>query len=252
MMNQPLTDDHFSTVAENYSLFRPLYPSDLFMYLTSLVNTHDLAWDCGTGNGQAAIALVRYFNRVFATDISDKQIAHAEKHERIEYISAQAHKTNLDDQSVDIITVAQALHWFDLPAFFKETRRVLKPGGILAVWMYGKMKVDDTSIQNIINNFYTNIIGSYWPEQRIHIDNQYASLDFPFNELTTPAFKIESALVLEELTGYIRTWSATRNYSLAHQHDPVSILEKELISCWDEPDFPVTVHWPITLRVGRI
>lgn len=252
MMNQPLADDHFSSVAEDYSLFRPRYPSDLFAYLTSLVNTHDLAWDCGTGSGQVAITLVHYFNKIFATDISEEQIAHAEKHERIEYKLASAHETSLDDQSVDIITVAQALHWFDLPSFFKETRRVLKPDGILAVWMYGKMKLGDATLQGIINNFYTNVIGPYWPVQRIHIDNQYTSLDFPFNELSTPSFKIESALILEELTGYIRTWSATRKYILSHQHDPVLDLEKELFNCWDEPDFPVTIHWPITLRVGKI
>lgn len=252
MNSAPEYNDHFSEVSANYNLFRPRYPTALFEHLDSICPEKKLAWDCATGNGQAAFSLARYFEMVIATDASEEQISHAEQHPRVSYQVTTAEDSKLPDQSVNLITVAQALHWFDLAAFYDEVRRVLKPGGLLAVWTYDLMKLEIRELEPLIKNFYENVVGPYWPPQRKLVENHYRDIEFPFQEQDTPKFKIESALVLEELAGYIRTWSATQRYQKDHGTDPVIELEKSLSQVWDEAEFPITVEWPITLRVGTI
>ena len=251
-MNQPEFHDHFSNIANEYVQFRPRYPSSLFEYLASIVSEHDLAWDCATGNGQAAIALARYFNQVIATDASQEQITNAELNPRIQYKVAPAETSGLETESVDLITVAQALHWFDLPDFYKEACRVLKPNGILAAWAYGKMKFDMAEIRSVLGHFYYDTVGPYWPPERKHVEEGYRNLEFPFGELETPAFAIEAAMTLEEMMGYIHTWSATQLYQKTEGKDPIPELAREIETVWGDPELPITVYWPITLRVGRL
>ncbi|MBM2830123.1 MAG: SAM-dependent methyltransferase [Gammaproteobacteria bacterium] len=250
-MKQPQFQDHFSGIANQYALFRPRYPSSLFEYLASLVSGHDLAWDCATGNGQAAVALAQSFNQVIATDAIADQIANAESYPRVQYRVATAEKSDLDSGSIDLITVAQALHWFDRPVFYAEARRVLKPNGILAAWSYAKMELDEPQIQILLDNFYFNTIGPYWPPERKLVEEGYRTLEFPFEEIEPPAFTIEAAMTVEEIMGYMRTWSATQRYQKEHGKDPVPDLTLEIEKVWDDIELPVTVEWSLALRVGR-
>ena len=251
-MNQPQFQDHFSGVANQYALFRPRYPASLFEYLASLTPSRDLAWDCATGTGQAAVVLAQHFNQVIATDASAEQIANTDPHPRVQYKVVPAEKSDLDSSSADLITVAQALHWLDLPAFYAAVRRVAKPGGILAVWSYAKMEIEEPRIQTLLDNFYFNTIGPFWPPERKLVEEGYRTLEFPFEEFEPPAFTIESAMTLEEIMGYMRTWSATQRYQKAHGKDPVPELEQEIGKVWDDLDLPMTVEWPLALRVGRV
>jgi len=250
-MTEPQFHDHFSNVAGLYTRFRPRYPSALFEYLASIAPKKVTAWDCATGSGQAAVELAQHFEQVIATDASAEQIANAEQHSRIQYRVASAENSGLDSGSVDLITVAQALHWFDLPAFYTEVKRVLKPGGILAVWTYGKMDFDNPKVRSLLGHFYFNTVSPYWPPERKLVEEGYRTLAFPFEELQPPAFEIEAAMTLDEITGYVRTWSATQRYQKEHGYDPVLELEEEMMSVWDDPELPITVHWPLALRVGR-
>lgn len=242
--------DHFSNVAGLYTRFRPRYPSALFEYLDSVTPKKEVAWDCATGTGQAAVELARHFRHVIATDASAEQIANAEQHQHVQYQVATAENSGLESGIVDLITVAQALHWFDLQSFYTEAKRILKPHGILAVWTYGKMDFDDPEVKSLLGHFYHEMVGPYWPPERKLVEEGYRSLAFPFDEIEPPAFKIEAAMTLDEITGYVRTWSATQLYVKEHGYDPVLALEEEMISVWDEPDFPITVQWPLALRVG--
>lgn len=251
-MNQPEFHDHFSNIAHEYAQFRPRYPSSLFEYLASIVSGHDLAWDCATGNGQAAVALAKHFNLVIATDASQEQIMNAESNPRVQYKIAPAERSGLETESVNLITVAQALHWLDLPIFYKEVHRILKTDGILAAWAYGKMKFDVPEIRSVLGHFYYDTLGPYWPSERNYVEEGYRTLEFPFDELETPDFTIEAAMTLEEMAGYIRTWSATQRYQIEQGKDPVSGLARNLETLWGDAELPVTVYWPISLRVGRI
>ena len=251
-MNQPMYKDYFSGVAESYQKYRPCYPVSLFDHLLTLIDARDIAWDCGTGSGQAAIRLAQFFNKVIATDASAEQIASAEQHPRVEYMNVPAEHSGLPDQCIDMVTVAQALHWFDLPAFYSEVKRVVKPGGILAVWTYGKMKLELPELRSVIGHFYHDVVGPYWPPEREQVDDKYQSIPFPFEEISAPSFTIESALVLEELAGYIYTWSATQNYISTLKKDPVPELVNQLQKVWEEPEFPLTFRWPISLKIGRV
>jgi len=242
--------DHFSARAAQYAAYRPGYPESLFQYLASCVRKHALAWDCATGSGQAAVPLARVFDRVVATDASAAQIANAEPAPRVEYRVAPADASGLADRSVDLVTVAQALHWFDVDRFYAEVQRVLVPEGALAVWTYDDCHVDDPTVDAIVSHFNTAVVGSYWPPERALVHDGYRSLPFPFREVEPPPFTLECHWTLAELAGYLRTWSATSRYVATHGADPVDAVEDALIRLWGPPEMPRAVRWPVAIRVG--
>jgi SAM-dependent methyltransferase len=243
--------DHFSRVAPAYASCRPGYPAELFSYLSDLPRQHDLAWDCGAGSGQATLPLTGKFRRVLATDISSAMLQSAPSHAGVEYRVAAAEESGLEAATVDLVTVAQALHWFPVEAFFAEADRVLKPGGVLAVWTYGNQVTADESLDAVLARFYRDVIGRYWPAERRHVESGYRSLPFPYPELDPPAFIMEERWTLSELLGYIGTWSATQHYQQALGHDPVAELGQELAGHWGPPSATRRIRWPLSLRLGR-
>jgi ubiquinone/menaquinone biosynthesis C-methylase UbiE len=243
--------DHFSDVAAGYSRFRPCYPTALFDYLASLIPPSELAWDCATGSGQAAIALAELFRRVIATDASARQLEFAQAHPRVEYRVAPAEASGLRAASVDLITVAQAVHWFDQPAFYAEARRVLRPDALIALWAYGHVELACTAAQRVIDVFYHETVGPYWPSERELIESGYRTLDFPFAELVPPPFVMEAAFTLQDLLGYVHTWSATRRFTEAQGYNPLSELERNMNPVWGPLRKPQTVRWPLAMRIGR-
>ncbi len=244
-------EDHFSSVAEGYARFRPRYPPALFAYLARLTPEHALAWDCATGNGQAAAGLAEHFERVIASDASAEQVARAMPRARVEYRVAPAEASGLDEASVDLVMVAQAVHWFDLPAFYAEVRRVLKPGGVLALSCYGLARFGDAALDAAINRFYEETLGRYWPPQRRLIESGYRALAFPFEEMAAPAFSIDADFSLEDLGGYLRTWSGTQRYRAARGDDPVPAVLDALAPSWGGAARR-PVSWPLALRLGRL
>lgn len=243
--------DHFSTVSDHYARSRPTYPPELFAWLAEQCRERDLAWDCGAGSGQASAALADFFTKVVATDASAGQIAQAQPHPRIDYRQARAEASGLESASVDLVTVAQALHWFDPEPFHAEVRRVLKPGGVVAAWCYGVLRVEGEAVNDLAWDFYANQVGPHWPPERRLVENGYRDLSFPFQGIEPPAFAITVAWNLEQLLGYFASWSATARYRQVHGVDPVERLVPGLRAVWGDPERSRRVTWPISLRVGR-
>lgn len=246
-----MSSDHFSPLAAHYATFRPDYPDELFDWLLSIAPAHRLAWDCGTGNGQAAIALAARFEQVLGTDISAAQLASAPASPNIEYRVTTAERSGLADQTVDLITVAQALHWFDLPQFYTEAQRVLKPGGVIAVWGYNRLQIGSPEIQAMLDRFYDETIGAYWPPERVHVENAYRDFPFPFTRITAPQFALSKEWYLTHLLGYLRSWSAVGRFQTANGFDPVVALAAEIAPHWLE-DKTFRIEWPLFIHVGRM
>ena len=243
--------DHFSAHAQHYAKYRPHYPQELFEHLAAVTPAHERAWDCATGNGQAAHGLTPFFARIIATDPSESQIENATGHEKITYRVATADKTDIEPGSIDLVTVAQALHWFDLDGFYREVKRVLKPGGVLAVWCYNLLEVSP-EIDRQIGNFYENIVGPYWAPERELVEDGYRSLAFPFRELAPPRVSMEARWSLPDLLGYLRTWSATQEFTKARGADPVVKIADDLLASWGAPETRKTVKWPLEIRIGDV
>ena len=243
--------DYFSKQASEYTRYRPHYPAAIFEYLAEITVDHQLAWDCATGSGQAALGLVNYFEKIVATDASDKQIANATAHDRITYMVAPAEKTEIESDSVDLIVVAQALHWFDLDKFYAEVRRVSKSGGVLAAWSYSLLRIN-SAIDKLVEKFYTEVIGPFWPAERKFVDDKYQSIIFPFQEFSTPSFKMEVRWDLSQLIGYLKTWSAVQRFKEKHKTDPVEVFAQDLNREWGRPEKEKQIQWPINMRVGRV
>jgi SAM-dependent methyltransferase len=241
--------DHFSGHAGDYRTYRPSYPPELFTYLATLVPQNGLVWDCGSGNGQASVALAEHFERVFATDASERQIREAEPHPRVEYAVAMAERCPLPDRSAQLVTVAQALHWFDFDGFFKEVKRVCQPGGHLAVWTYDFDSVDP-DVDPVLNKFQKDFVEAYWPPERVHVISGYQTIPFPFEELSPPALEMRARWNLAQLLGYLNTWSATKAFIKRNGFNPTETLE--LQSAWGDPSRLRTVHWAFYIRVGRV
>lgn len=244
-------EDHFSESAAAYARNRPLYPGPLFEYLASISPAKQLAWDCGTGNGQAAQELVCHFEHVLATDASADQIAHVTPHERIEYRVERAEDVSLEPQSVDLVTVATAVHWFDLEQFYQVVRRVGRPGGVLAVWTYYLANVND-SIDPIVEHYYANILRGYWPERFHFLAERYQTLPFPFEEIIPPKFTMQAEWELDQLVGFLDSWSATRRYQKENGSNPIEFIWQDLAAAWGDPGQRRTVRWPLYLRIGQI
>ena len=242
--------DHFSTSSDRYAAYRPAYPAALFEWLASQCGERDTAWDCATGSGQAALGLSPYFRQVVATDASAEQIRHAEGHANIDYRVAPAEASGLADHSIDLVTVAQAAHWFDLTRFYAEAMRVLKPGGIVVLWGYGRMVLPE-KMDAPFQRFYAETVGPYWPPERALIDDAYRSLEFPFAEIQAPAFNIEVEWTLPRLMDYLSTWSAVKHYQAECGSNPLPQLKTEIQPLWDDPDTALHLQWPLFMRVGR-
>jgi SAM-dependent methyltransferase len=241
--------DHFSKQAVDYAIFRPGYPHELFDYLGSIAPSRQFAWDCGTGNGQAAVGLALVFDRVIATDASEKQIANAQQHEHVEYRVAPAEDSGIDSGTVDLIMVAQALHWFDLSRFYADAQRVLKPEGVLAASAYNLLHIGP-AIDEVVNRYYYEVVGAYWPLERKLVE-QFDDLPFPFQEIDSPKFEMTASWNLDHLVGYLRTWSSTQRFIAAKGSDPLKQIMDELGAAWGTPEQTRNVVWPLTLRVGR-
>jgi SAM-dependent methyltransferase len=242
--------DHFSAVAPSYAAYRPHYPGALFEWLAQRAGDRGRAWDCGTGSGQAAVALAAHFREVIATDPSLAQLGHAERARGVHYVGMTAEHAALADLTVDVVTVAQALHWFDRPAFYREVARVLKPGGMLAAWSYGVISVG-TDLDAHVGRFYHETVGSYWPSERSLVDTGYAGIELPFREESAPRFEMEAEWTLSQIAGYLSTWSAVQRYRTARGDDPVPALMRQLAGRWGLPDSARTVRWPLVVRVSR-
>ena len=240
--------DHFSKQAADYAKFRPRYPRELFEYLGNIAPSRQLAWDCGTGNGQASAGLATAFDRVIATDASEKQIANAQPHERVEYRTAPAESSGIASETVDLIMVAQALHWFDLDRFYDEVRRVLKKNSVLAASAYNLLHIEP-AIDEVINRYYYEVVGPFWPPERVHIE-KFEELPFPFWEIQTPSFEMIAQWNLEHLLGYLRSWSATQRFIAANKRDPLEAIADDLRAAWGDPGQMRKVVWPLILRVG--
>lgn len=241
--------DLFSQQSTDYARFRPTYPAKLFQYLASLVDERRLAWDVGTGNGQAAIALADAFERVIANDSSAQQVSNAQKHPKVEYFIGSAEKSALADQSVDLITVAQAFHWFHPDEFFAEARRVLKPGGVLAFWCYELAKITP-EIDAVVLKLYQGLLGGYWEPERKLVEEGYRSVRMPFEEITPPRFEMAAEWSFEHLVGYLGTWSATQTFIRKNGSNPIEAILSELRHAWGETETR-PVRWELGLRVGR-
>jgi hypothetical protein len=243
--------DHFSSHATEYCRYRPDYPEELYAFLLTHVSQFECAWDAATGNGQVAHTLSRYFKKIFANDASERQIQNALRAENIEYAVCRAEDTPLPDRSVDLVCVAQALHWFDHEGFYEEVRRVSRADAVIAAWAYGFLSIDP-DIDLMIGGFNREIIARYWPEERAFVDARYETIPFPFRRFITPQFHITKELSLEGLLGYISTWSGVRNFMKQKGFNPLRELFPRLEGAWGNPCKMRRVQWPIYLLAGRV
>lgn len=242
--------DHFSGHSAVYAQFRPHYPDALYEFIYSLVPAFGQAWDCGTGNGQVAVRLAERFNYVYANDISRQQLSEAPRKKNIAYTQSPAEKADIPENSIHLVTVAQALHWFDISAFYQKVQYVCLPGAIIAEWGYELMKISP-EIDQLIDQFYRNIVGPYWPPERKHIENKYSTLPFPFKKIATPDFHIEVEWDLHHLTGYLNSWSSVQGYYKIQGKNPVKLIYEQL-SELQAPHDIMKVVFPIFLRVGIV
>jgi SAM-dependent methyltransferase len=242
--------DHFSARAADYRAFRPSYPPGLFAFLASAAPGRTLAWDCGTGSGQAAVALAEHFARVLATDASAEQLKNAQPHPRVEYVVAPAEKCPLPDGSAALVIAAQALHWFDLDRFYPEVRRVCKPGGLFAATCYYAPSAGPEA--DPVLRRWEDFIRPYWTPERVWVDAGYRTIPFPFPELEVPRFELRVESTLGQFLGYLGTWSATRQFIKAHGSDPLEGFRPRFAAAWGDPTAARTVRWEFTLRLGRV
>lgn len=249
-----MSKDYFSAQADRYVAFRPHYPDALFTALCRDLPADALVWDCATGNGQAATMLGRRVSRVIGSDQSAAQLRHAVPHEHVHYVQAAAEVMPLRDASVDLITVAQALHWFDFDRFYAEVARVLKPGGLLAAWTYSFLSVIPqlgADIEQVLRRFYHDVVGPYWPAERRWVDEAYRTIPFPYAMFDIGEFTIDVAWNLASVAGYVSSWSATQRYVAATGHDPLPSLVRQLASSWGPPADTRRLRWPLGIRAGR-
>jgi SAM-dependent methyltransferase len=244
--------DYFSTQAKTYAAFRPTYPRELFAFVASIAPRRTLAWDCATGSGQAAVALAEDFDRVIATDMSAEQLRNARPHPNIEYRVATAEHSGLSDHTADAVTVAQALHWFQVDRFYAEARRVLVPGGVLVIWSYNDAEIPgDPVLDALLQRYNTETVGPYWPPERQLVRDGYRTLPFPFDRIAAPDVTLEREWTLAEVAGYCRSWSATVRYAAERGTDPVIALEASLAERWGDGTTRWLIRWPLVVLAGH-
>ena len=242
--------DHFSRQAHDYERYRPRYPAALAAFIAAAAPGRALALDLATGNGQAAVELAAHFERVLASDGSARQLELATPHPRVHYLRHTAEQLPVRSGSADLIAVAQAAHWFEFARFYAEARRVLRPRGVVALWTYELFSID-AAVDALVDRFYTEVVGPYWPPERRYVAQRYRTLPFPLEELPAPAFRLETDWTLDQVLSYLGTWSAVDRYRAAEGRDPLPALATELRSQW-----PVgasqRLGWPLYLRIGRV
>jgi SAM-dependent methyltransferase len=244
--------DHFSGHAAGYQAARPTYSEALFDWLAATAPARALAWDVGCGNGQASVALAARFVRVHGSDPSAEQIAHAEARANIDYRVEPSEHCSLPDRCADVVTVAQALHWFDLEAFYREVRRVAKPGGIFAAWAYADCRTGVAEIDALKDHVYVDLTAPYWPPERALVETGYRSLPFPFEAIAAPPFEMVVTWTADQYLAYLRSWSGTQRYMKAKGEDPVAAIDAELRKAWGGADERRPVRWDLYLRCGRV
>jgi ubiquinone/menaquinone biosynthesis C-methylase UbiE len=246
-----MAKDLFSNQATLYAQYRPGYPHELYEFILQHVNNRTCAWDCATGNGQAAIELAKYFDAVMATDISEKQLQQAPPHEKITYSASTAEQTPFADNTFDCITVAQAYHWFQFEAFGKEVMRIAKPDAIVAIWGYSLVVCEDEAINRLINTFYRDKVGSYWDKERSYIDDHYTTVPFPYEPLPSKDFHINVQWNRQQLIGYFNTWSSVQHFIKAHQYNPVEELAAAIEQVWQDDGYK-SFYFPLFLKLGKV
>jgi len=243
--------DLFSGHSDLYLRARPHYPAALFDWIAAEAPARSCAWDAGCGNGQASVALAARFEHVIATDPSQKQLANAVANPRIDYRNEAAEDTTIADRSVDAVTVAQALHWFDLAAFIAEVQRVAVPGALFAAWCYAHCSVTP-AVDAVIAHLYEDILGTYWSPERKLVDEGYASLALPFASVGIPAFEMRVEWNLQQLLAYLTSWSAAQKYLKATGEDAVASVAEDLTAAWHESERVRPVRWTLAIRAGRV
>ena len=242
--------DHFSKQSATYTQFRPTYPPELFTFLAEQSPNREHALDTACGNGQAALALAAYFQKVTAADASENQINHAQPHPKVTYVIAPAEACGLPDHSVDLLTVAQAIHWFDFDRFYAEAKRVLKPGGLLAVMGYALFSIKP-EVDAVIDKLYGPMLDEFWPPERKWIEEKYQTLPFPFEDIDHPQFHINASWTAQHVLGYLKSWSAVVRYTDHHGNNPVDAITPEFIEAWGDKE-TLEAKWPIIMRLGRV
>lgn len=244
------TKDNFSGHATDYARYRPTYPDELFRFLYEQLTRYDAAWDCGTGNGQVAVRLAEQFAQVYATDLSENQLAQAPKRPNITYRVERAEDASFSHQQFDLITVAQAIHWFDFEAFYTVVHGVLRADGLLAIMGYNLLTIDDP-VDAIIHRLYEDILGDdYWDPERKYIEEHYQLIPFPFEDIEVPTFTQSLTWSYDDLVGYLNTWSAVKHYVQRKGENPVSLIADDLLEAWGSST-EREVRFPILLRVGK-
>jgi SAM-dependent methyltransferase len=245
------SEDLFGRRAATYAAARPRYPTGLYEAILAVAPGRAVAWDCATGNGQAAVDLAGYFDRVIATDASAEQIAHAKPAPNVDYRVARAEHSGLPSGGVDLTTVAQALHWLDHARFYEEVRRVSVPGGVFAAWTYGYCHAGE-DVERLLRGFEDGLLGPYWDPRRRWVDEGYRTIPFPFAEFSMPPFELRVEWSLSQLGGYLSSWSAVATYRQARGHDPVAPFLDQLVKHWGAPEETRVIVWPLSVRVGRV
>jgi len=246
-----MAKDLFSKQSDLYARYRPTYPKELYNYILSFVKEKNIAWDCATGNGQAAVVLADHFKKVIATDISAAQIEKAISKENIEYIVCPAESTPFEENTFDLVTVAQAYHWIKWGEFKREVMRVCKPGAIIAIWTYHRNTAGDKKVDEAIYNFYENVTRPYWDDERKYVEEKYATVEFDYDLLPVKDFETTLEWRREDLLGYVGSWSAVQKFIKTNGYSPVPILEEEIKKLWPESEVK-KVRFPIYLKFGRV
>ena len=241
----------FATEAAEYAHLRPTYPDNLFEFLATIVASRNIAWDCATGNGQAATHLARHFGQVIATDESGEMIAQAPCDPRITYWVAEAEDCGIEDDVVDLVTVASAIHWFDLDRFYAEVRRVVKPGGVIAAWTY-YTPVFGSAIDAIIQRLVHDVLGAYWDKRLHYVVDEFHDLPFPFEPIEAPPFQTDMKWDMQDLLAYFETWSSSVKYREANHARPTTLIESDLARAWGDPHQKRDLHFPLYMRLGGV
>ncbi len=242
--------DNFSAGSADYAAFRPESPKEIFDFIDQHTNGFDAAWDCGTGNGQVATKLAEKFKLVYGTDISEEQLSLAPKTDNIIYLKERAEQTSIKDKSIDLVTIAQAIHWFDFEQFYAEVLRVVKPGALIAAWTYSTLKLTP-AVDKVIDYLYEDITGPYWDKERALVDQGYSTIPFPFKEIKSPEMAIAKHWNMRQLLGYLRTWSGVKHYLKKQSSDPTLLILDQLKEAWGDDEL-LKVYWPVHVRAGRV